>query len=252
LADDQKEFTSEELARFNGAGGRPVYIAYRGRVYDVSDSGLWEGGEHMASHFAGADLTAEFAEAPHGEEVFQRYPQVGVLRRSPGVAETAETIVPGPPSPGWGRRLLQRFPLLKRHPHPMVVHFPIVFFISAPVFTVLYLLTGVGSFESTGFNCLGGGVLFTPVALVTGLLTWWYNYEWRPLRPVVIKLILTPILLAVGTGCFIWRWLNPEILSQLPYWTGKVYLVLICALAPLVSLIGWYGATLTFPLHEKP
>lgn len=245
MPDDLKEFTSEELARFNGAGGRPIYLAYRGRVYDVSDSGLWEGGEHMAGHFAGADLSGEFSAAPHGEEVFERYPQVGVLREAP------ETIVPGPPSQGLGRRLLRRFPLLRRHPHPMVVHFPIVFFISAPVFTILYLLTGVGSFETTGFNCLGGGVLFTPVALVTGLLTWWLNYDLRPLRPVYIKLTLSPILLAAGTGCFIWRWLNPEILGLLPHWPGKVYLGLICALAPLVSLIGWYGATLTFPLNEE-
>ncbi|HEY9073446.1 MAG TPA: DUF2231 domain-containing protein [Desulfobaccales bacterium] len=251
MFEDLKEFTLEELAKFNGAGGRPVYIAYHGRVYEVSDSGLWEGGEHMAGHFAGADLTGELPDAPHGEEVFERYPQVGVLQGGPEVAEATETMVTGLPSPRFGHRLLKRFPLLKRHPHPMVVHFPIVFFISAPVFTLLYLLTAVGSFETTGFHCLGGGVLFTPVAMVTGLLTWWYNYEWRPLRPVVIKLILTPILLAVGTGCFIWRWLNPDILSQLPYWTGKVYLGLICAQAPLVSLIGWYGATLTFPLPEE-
>ena len=47
-------------------------------------SGLWAGGEHMAGHFAGADLSAEFPEAPHGEEVFERYPQVGVLKIEPG------------------------------------------------------------------------------------------------------------------------------------------------------------------------
>lgn len=247
---DLQEFTLEDLAQFNGAGGRPVYIAYRGRIYDVSGSALWEGGEHMAGHFAGTDLTPEFPDAPHGEEVFAPYPQVGVLRAGPELPETPPAEAPGAPRPGFGHRLLRRFPLLKRHPHPMVVHFPLVFFISAPVFTVLYLLSGVGSFETTGFHCLGGGVLFTPVALVTGLLTWWLNYEWRPLRPVVIKLILTPVLLAAGTGAFVWRRLDPQILSQLPYWTGQVYLGLLCALALLVSVIGWYGATLTFPLHE--
>jgi hypothetical protein len=68
---------------------------------------------------------------------------------------------------------------------------------------------------------------------------------------VVIKLILTPILLAAGTGAFAWRWLHPDILASLPDWTGKLYLALLCALWPLVSLIGWYGATLTFPVHEK-
>ena len=251
MSEDLKEFTPEELAEFNGAQGKPVHIAYRGRVYDVSDSGLWAGGEHMAGHFAGADLTREFPDAPHGEEVFERYPQVGVLQGIPAAPEPAPEEISPTVKPGILARLLKRFPLLKRHPHPMVVHFPLVFFISAPVFAILHLLTGVESFETTGWHCLGGGVLFTPVALATGLLTWWLNYELRPLRPVVIKLILTPLLLAMGTGAFVWRFLNPEILAQLLYWTGKVYLGLICALAPLVSLIGWYGATLTFPVHEE-
>lgn len=251
LPEDQKKFTLEELAQGNGAVGQPVYIAYRGRVYDVSGSPLWAGGEHMATHFAGTDLTGEFPDAPHGEEVFARYPQAGVLQTSPELPETPEAEAPGPPPGGFWDRLLKRFPVLRRHPHPMVVHFPIVFFVSTPIFTILYLLTGIRSFETTGWHCLGGGVLFTPVALVTGLFTWWLNYELRPVRPVVIKLILTPLLLLVGAGAFIWRWLNPEILAQLPYWTGKVYLALLCVLLALVSLIGWYGASLTFPWHEE-
>jgi predicted heme/steroid binding protein/uncharacterized membrane protein len=257
LPADQKRFTPEELAQFKGAEGQPVYLAYQGRVYDVSGSGLWQGGEHMAVHVAGADLTFELPAAPHGEEVFQRYPQVGVMLESPGstealpgkVSEAREAGTPPPPA-GMLRRLLRRFRILRRHPHPMVVHFPIAFLVSAPVFTLLYLLTGVRSFEVTGFQCLGGGVLFTPVALITGLATWWYNYEWSPLRQVLIKLTLTPILLALGAGAFAWRWLNPEVLAALGDWTGKVYLGMILVLGPLVSLIGWFGGTLVFPLPQ--
>ncbi len=57
-------------------------------------------------------------------------------------------------------------------------------------------------------------MLFTPVAMVTGWFTWWLNYESRPLKPVVIKLILSPVLLFVGAGAWVWRYLNPEILAQ--------------------------------------
>jgi predicted heme/steroid binding protein/uncharacterized membrane protein len=247
--DTEREFTPAELAASSGANGAPVYIAFRGKVYDVSGSGLWEGGGHMDRHRAGHDLTDEFPDAPHGEEVFERYPQVGVLK-----AEAAAPEAPAAKTSAarefWGR-VVQRVPLLRRHPHPMVVHFPIVFMISAPVFTLLSLVTVVKSFEVTGFHCLGGGVLFTPVAMVTGWFTWWLNYESRRLTPVVVKLILSPVLLLVGAGALVWRYQNPEILAQFPGGSSLVYLGLLCALIPLVAAIGAYGAELTFPVNRE-
>jgi predicted heme/steroid binding protein/uncharacterized membrane protein len=245
----EQKFTPQDLAANNGADGQPVYIAFQGKVYDVSGSALWDGGQHMGSHGAGTDLTGEFADAPHGEEVFERYPQVGVLIEEEVAPETP-VAQPSAAREFWQRQT-RRVPLLRRHPHPMVVHFPIVFMIATTVFTLLYLFTGVRSFEVTGFHCLGGGVLFTPVAMVTGWFTWWLNYESRYLKPVVIKLALSPILLLVGVGAFVWRFLNPEILVQLREWPSVVYLALVCSLAPLVSLIGAYGAVMTFPVHRE-
>ncbi len=252
MAENQRKdrkFTAQDLAANTGADGRPIYIAFQGKVYDVSDSALWEGGQHMDAHGAGGDLTGEFADAPHGEEVFERYPQVGIIAEEEVVPEAPEAQ-PSVAREFWQRQV-QRVPLLRRHPHPMVVHFPIVFMIAATVFTLLYLFTGIRSFEVTGFHCLAGGVLFTPVAMVTGWFTWWLNYESRPLPPVVIKLVLSPILLLVGAGAWVWRFLNPEILVQLRGWPSLAYLVLICLLTPLVGLIGAYGAALTFPLHHE-
>ena len=229
-----------------------MYLLRKGKVYDVTLSPLWEGGHHMELHRAGGDLTAEFKDAPHGIEVFERYPQVGVLQKSAGEATPAAASEPQPSAARdfWGRVVL-KVPLLRRHPHPMVVHFPIVFMISATGFTLLYLLTGMPSFEVTGFHCLAGGLLFTPVAMVTGWFTWWLNYESRPLRPVVIKLILSPVLLLVGTAAFVWRYHDPHILARAGEAPSLVYLALICALTPLVGLIGAYGAELTFPVHRE-
>lgn len=75
-----KEFTREELARFNGRNGAPIYVAHMGKVYDVSGSGMWDGGEHQGMHVAGGDLTQDIADAPHEGDVLERFPVVGTLR----------------------------------------------------------------------------------------------------------------------------------------------------------------------------
>jgi len=248
LPEKEKKITPAELAATNGAEGRPAFVAYEGRIFDVGVSDLWAGGQHMGLHQAGADLTEELSEAPHGPEVLERVPQVGVLAAvvKPGPPSASRPLLPG----GVLGRLLKRFPLLKRHLHPMLVHFPIVFLLAAPAFSLLSLATGNAAFETTAFHCLCGGVLFTPPAILTGLFTWWLNYQARPLTPVRRKLILAPTLLAVAAAALIWRLVDPEVLHRGVKGPAWLYLGLLLALAPLVIAVGWYGATLTFPLHE--
>ncbi len=79
MAEEMKKITLEELKQYDGKDGKPAYIAYHGKVYDVSQSGLWGGGDHMGLHAAGKDLTDEIDLAPHGEEVFQRAKLVGSI-----------------------------------------------------------------------------------------------------------------------------------------------------------------------------
>ena len=74
------EFTKQELAKYDGNDGKPLYIAYNGKVYDVSDSFLWKGGKHQALHNAGQDLTQELEQAPHGSDLLKRVPLIGVLK----------------------------------------------------------------------------------------------------------------------------------------------------------------------------
>ncbi len=74
-----RRFTTSELEEHNGKNGKPAYIAYKGKVYDISDSDLWRDGEHMGLHQAGKDLTEELELAPHGEEVLERVKLVGML-----------------------------------------------------------------------------------------------------------------------------------------------------------------------------
>jgi predicted heme/steroid binding protein len=74
-----KKFTIKELEEYTGKNGKPAYVAYNGKVYDLSQSGLWGGGEHMGMHQAGKDITEELELAPHGEEVLERVKLIGEL-----------------------------------------------------------------------------------------------------------------------------------------------------------------------------
>jgi predicted heme/steroid binding protein len=69
----------EELKQYDGREGRPAYVAYKGKVYDVTDNFLWIDGDHQGEHTAGKDLTEAIAAAPHGEENLERVKLIGVL-----------------------------------------------------------------------------------------------------------------------------------------------------------------------------
>jgi predicted heme/steroid binding protein/uncharacterized membrane protein len=236
-----QEFTPEALSKCNGENGGPIHIAHGGKVYDVSASKLWKGGRHMRRHQSGADLTTDIKGAPHGPEVLERYPQVGVLKKHEVPAENI------PPALAW---VLARVPFLRRHPHPMTVHFPIAFLLFAPVFSILYILTGVASFDTTAFHCLGAGIVFAVVAISTGWYTWWLNYLAQPVRSVRIKKPLSLTMLATAAVLFLWRLTVPDILTDFSAVSG-VYLLLELALIPMIGVIGWFGAALTFPVEKE-
>lgn len=54
-----KEFTLEELERFNGRDGNSAYVAVDGTIYDVTESSFWRSGNHFGLQ-AGKDLTEQF------------------------------------------------------------------------------------------------------------------------------------------------------------------------------------------------
>lgn len=151
--------------------------------------------------------------------------------------------------PPWLTGLAARHPYLRRHPHPAVSHFPIVFMLAASFFSVLYLLTGVTSFETTAFHCLGGGLLSTPAAIATGILTQRLNYP-QPDPTLTLEKRLSYLLWAMVSGAFAWRLLDPEVLRHL-HGLNFFYLLLVLALTPLVTVISFFGGMLTFPLVQE-
>lgn len=71
-------YTKSQLALRNGQDREEIWVAYKGKIYDVTLSRLWRDGKHY-EHWAGQDLTKELGDAPHNDNVFDKFKIVGVL-----------------------------------------------------------------------------------------------------------------------------------------------------------------------------
>jgi predicted heme/steroid binding protein/uncharacterized membrane protein len=230
-----KEMTSEELIANNGKDGKPIYIAFGGKIYDVTKSPLWSKGLHMNRHPSGKDLTGEISAAPHGTEVLERYPQVGFLKK--GAPEELKHLPP------ILQRFLDKFPMARRHPHPMVVHFPLAFLMGSSLFALLHVLFKDSSFEITSFYLLILGAIASPFAMVTGLLTWWINYRLKLTLFVKRKIQFSILLLILEIVLIFWRRSPSQVFNP-------IYFILVILLTPIVSLLGYYGGHMTFPTER--
>jgi hypothetical protein len=48
---------------------------------------------------------------------------------------------------------------------------------------------------------------------------------------------------------FIWRMATPDILDSVGL--GSIlYFLLVLALIPMITMVGWYGASMTFPIEK--
>ena len=147
-------------------------------------------------------------------------------------------------------RLLDRFPQLRRRPHPLLAHFPIVFLLSATSFSLLFRFTGNRSFDETAFYCLGGGLLTLPPTMATGLFTLWLNFDGGADQTVRREKALSYAVIFITAAAFVWRWLNPLVLTDLSG-VNLIYFFLVLSLTPLVTASGYFGGMLTFPLVEE-
>lgn len=234
--------THGQLAQNDGQDGRPSYVAVAGTVYDVTASTMWRGGTHVKRHRAGRDLSADIAAAPHGPEVFAREN----VRRVGTLAEEG----PARRGPAWLNALLVRFPMLHRHPHPMIVHFPMAYPVAASVFTALSFAGWAPYlFERIAFALLVLGIISTPLGIATGLFTWWLNYEARMVHHVKCKIVCSSILLVLQLVCVILR------RGETALWGAQyqVYSVLMLLLLPTALVLGYHGGQLSFPYerHER-
>lgn len=73
-------FSAEELSKYNGKDGNAAYVAYEGKVYDVSNIPAWKNGIHQNQFEAGKDFTDILNnQAPHSpDNLTKNAPIVGL------------------------------------------------------------------------------------------------------------------------------------------------------------------------------
>ena len=230
-----KEMTSEELLSFNGKDGKPVYVAFQGKVYDVTKSRLWATGSHMKRHPQERISRERLLQRLMDQRSLSDIPSRGPQGWANGGVEASSPLASG---------CSRTIPSVRRHPHPMVVHFPIAFLMAASLFILLYLFFRNPSLELTSFFLLLLGTAASPFAMATGLLTWWINYRLKLNHFIKRKIRLSVLLLALELILVLWRILNPGTPPEQVY---SVYPILMLILTPVVGLIGYYGGRMTFP-----
>jgi predicted heme/steroid binding protein len=79
----QKEFTLEDLKKYNGQNGNPAYVAVNGNIYDVTNLKQWKNGKHPGckSASAGIDISKLMNSSPHGSKILDQAPVVGKLKQ---------------------------------------------------------------------------------------------------------------------------------------------------------------------------
>jgi len=222
-----RRFTISELKQFDGKEGRPSYVAYKGKIYDVSNSRLFKDGKHTGRHFAGDDLTPGMINAPHDEMIFLKFPIVGEL----------STEVPA------RQKLVQKLEGL--HLHPISVHFSEAYSVIIPLFTLLYVFTGETTFETASYYMLILGFLTSLPCALSGVFSWKVTYEGRRTKTFVRKILYTILLIAVITAGFAWRTLNPNILLTITN-LSYIYLAVIWSLVPIATILGHLGGKIVY------
>jgi len=222
-----------EFQKQNGKDGKPVYILYKGQIYDVSKSKFWKNGVHMSIHRAGEDLTHSILAAPHGEEVLDRHKKAGILEDD---------------SDYWHRnnkkeKVRDLYRLL--HPHPIFIHFPIGSIFLGVVLQLLFLISKNTSFENAAFYAFFFGTIFEFPAIASGIFSWWLNYDFALTSIFKNKLFFSAILLLMSCFIVIARFFMADI-SFRGDMLSIIYNISVFSTALVVFILGFYGGKITW------
>jgi len=131
------------------------------------------------------------------------------------------------------------------HPvHPFLVPVPIGMVIGVFLFGLGSWIFKKPTLAQTARHCSILAILFSPLAILAGLMDWQYYYKGVWLIPVIVKMVLAGLLLAaLGTAVFRSGVKTIEIKRLMP-------LYFFCFL--LVIGLGFFGGELVYGAHGMP
>ena len=88
-----------------------------------------------------------------------------------------------------------------------------------------------------------------PATVATGLFTLRLNFYGEADKTVRIEKALSYSVMTIAAAAFVWRWLNPLVLTDLSG-VNLIYFFLVLSLTPLVTANGYFGGMITFPLED--
>lgn len=220
----------EDVKKYNGENGLPAYIIYDGKVYDVTESRLWKKGIHMGRHKAGEDLTSFISMAPHNEKVLEKVKYVCDVEEEELFVDKKDR---------W-REFYRKY-----HFHPIFVHYPMGILYFGAFMLLLWLITGEKSFETASFYALitGTAAIF-PTAL-SGLFSWYINYEKTLTKIFKNKIVYSIILIVITCSISLIRLIEGAGLYETIY--CYIYVTGYFLSIPVMTFVAYNGGRITWP-----
>ena len=125
------------------------------------------------------------------------------------------------------------------------MHFPIALSTVVPLFSILYILTGVTQFEAASYYLLLLATLSAPVGGLSGMFSWTVSYGAKRSTNFRRKIGLSIALAVISFTLSVWRTLIPDILlsqSGLSY----IYVLMQLSLALVAGALGHIGGKIIF------
>ncbi|KAA0258835.1 cytochrome b5 [Deferribacter autotrophicus] len=224
----------DEVKEFNGENGKPAYIIYKNKVYDVTNSKLWKNGKHANRHSAGEELTDFISMAPHTEEVLQRYNIKFVAELEDDIEKVED------------KKDKFRVLYTKLHPHPIFIHYPMGIFYFGYFMLLLHLITRNVYFEKASYYALVCAFLSIFPAVLSGILSWWLNYEATFTKIFKYKIVFSILLSLISFLTLIIRSSHPD-LSSTSGIIFYIYFFLYTLIIPTLTFIAYNGGKITWP-----